>query len=149
MVLVSACLLGVNCKYNGGNNHWNKALDLALDLGGKLVPVCPEQLGGLPTPRPPAEIVGGDGKDVLSGTAKVITDTGRDVTENFIAGAEMTALLAEITGARTAVLKAYSPSCGVNCVYDGTFSRCKRSGDGVTTALLRQQGLKVITEEDL
>ncbi len=145
MILVSACLLGVNCKYSGSNNYCDKALD----LGTHVVPICPEQLGGLTTPRPPVEIVGGDGKDVLSGEAKVITETGQDLTKHFIAGAEMTALLAEITGARLAVLKANSPSCGVNCIYDGTFSRCKRTGDGVTAALLRQRGLKVITEDEL
>lgn len=145
MILVSACLLGVNCKYSGGNN----LLDKALDLGCHIVPVCPEQLGGLATPRPPAEIVGGDGHDILAGRAKVLTLSGENVTKHFIDGAEMTALLAEITGAQTAVLKANSPSCGVNHIYDGTFSHCKRSGDGVTAALLKQRGLKVITEEEL
>jgi uncharacterized protein YbbK (DUF523 family) len=145
MIVVSACLLGVNCKYSGGNN----LSDNALNLGRHIVPVCPEQLGGLSTPRPPAEIVGGDGHDVLAGKAKVLTSTGKDVTKCFIDGAEATALLAEITGAQTAVLKANSPSCGVNHIYDGTFSHCKRSGDGVTAALLKQRGLKIITEEEL
>jgi uncharacterized protein YbbK (DUF523 family) len=145
MILVSACLLGINCKYNGNNNLHEKTLK----LGRKVIPFCPEQLGGLSTPRQPAEIIGGDGYDVLLGNAKVVTDTGKDVTSNFIKGAEMSAILADLTQARTAVLKANSPSCGVNCIYDGTFSRSKCKGDGVTAALLKQKGLQVITELDL
>lgn len=145
MILVSACLLGINCKYNGKNNRNNKALQ----LGSKIVPICPEQLGGLPTPRPPAEIVGGDGGDVLRGKARVITNKGVDVTENFKSGAEMTLKIAQITGAKTAVLKTNSPSCGVNCIYDGTFSNSKRHGNGVTAELLKQHGINLITENDL
>lgn len=145
MILVSACLLGINCKYNGNNNLNSKVIQ----LGSNIVPFCPEQLGGLETPRPPAEITGGDGNDVLQGKAKVITDTGKDVTANFITGAEMSAKLAEITKAKFAVLKANSPSCGVSCIYDGTFSHTKHYGDGVTSALLKQKGIKVITELDL
>jgi len=145
MILVSACLLGIDCKYNGGNNLCKKALE----LGSNIVPFCPEQLGGLSTPRSPVEIVGGDGKDVLLGKAAALTKTGKDVTAYFIKGAEMSAKLTDLTKAKTAVLKANSPSCGVNCIYDGTFSRTKREGDGVTAALLRQKGLRVITELDL
>ena len=144
MLLVSACLLGINCKYSGENNLNTKTTQ----QGSNIVPFCPEQLGGLSTPRPPAEIIGGDGKDVLQGHAKVITNTGKDVTENFVAGAQMSLKLAQLTKAKTAVLKANSPSCGVNCIYDGTFSHSKRCGDGVTAALLRQHGIKVITEMD-
>ena len=145
MLLVSACLLGINCKYSGENNLNTKITQ----QGSNIVPFCPEQLGGLSTPRPPAEIIGGDGKDVLQGHAKVITNTGKDVTKNFVAGAQMSLKLAQLTKAKTAVLKANSPSCGVNCIYDGTFSHSKRCGDGVTAALLRQHGIKVITEMDL
>ena len=145
MLLVSACLLGINCKYSGENNLNTKITQ----QGSNIVPFCPELLGGLSTPRPPAEIIGGDGKDVLQGHAKVITNTGKDVTKNFVAGAQMSLKLAQLTKAKTAVLKANSPSCGVNCIYDGTFSHSKRCGDGVTAALLRQHGIKVITEMDL
>lgn len=145
MILVSACLLGINCKYNGKNNLNEKILN----LGNQTVPVCPEQLGGLSTPRRPCEIVGGDGHDVLRGKAKVLTDNGVDVTEAFISGAKMTQQIAEITKTKTAILKANSPSCGSNCIYDGTFSHQKRPGDGVTAALLKQNGIKVITEEEL
>lgn len=145
MILVSACLLGINCKYNGKNNFCQKALN----LGSNVVPFCPEQLGGLSTPRPPAEIIGGDGKDVLLGNARVVTDTGKDVTKYFVNGAEMSGKLADLTKAKTAVLKANSPSCGVNCIYDGTFSQTRREGDGVTATLLKQRGLHVITELDL
>lgn len=144
MILVSACLLGINCKYNGCSNLNEQALKLK-----DPIPFCPEQLGGLSTPRPPAEIVGGDGKDVLQGRAKVLTGTGKDVTSYFLAGAEMSARLAEITKAKTAVLKSNSPSCGVNVIYDGTFTGSKKQGDGVTAALLKKCGLHVITELDL
>jgi len=143
MILVSACLLGINCKYNGENNL-NENI---LNLGNQIVPVCPEQLGGLSTPRCPCEIVGGDGHDVLCGKARVLTDKGVDVTEAFISGAKMTQQIAEITKSKTAVLKANSPSCGSNSIYDGTFSHKKCPGDGVTAALLKQNGIKVITEE--
>lgn len=86
MILVSACLLGINCKYNGKNNLNSNILK----LDGNLVPVCPEQLGGLSTPRPPCEIIEGDGHDVLQGNAKVVTENGVDVSSYFIAGAKMT-----------------------------------------------------------
>lgn len=145
MILVSACLLGIDCKYNGDNNLDEKALK----LGKNIIPFCPEQLGGLSTPRPPSEIVGGDGNDVLHGNAKVVTDSGIDVTANFVKGAQLSLKLAKITEAKTAVLKANSPSCGVDCIYDGTFSRCKRSGDGVTAAILKQNGVKVLTENNI
>jgi uncharacterized protein YbbK (DUF523 family) len=145
MILVSDCLLGINCKYNGENNRHDKTLN----LGSKIVPICPEQLGGLSTPRPPAEIVGGDGSDVLEGNARVVTDKGSDVTGHFIAGAEMALKIAQLTGAKKAVLKANSPSCGVNCIYDGTFSHSKRCGNGVTAALLKAHGMELITEIDL
>lgn len=145
MKLISACLLGLNCKYNGENNLNEKVLQ----LGNDLIPVCPEQLGGLATPRPPCEIIGGDGHDVLRGTAKVVTQDGNDVTAFFVAGAEMCSRIAEITKAKEAVLKCNSPSCGAGTISDGTFSNRKRNGDGVTAALLKQKGIKVITEVDL
>ena len=144
MILVSACLLGINCKYNGKNNLNSNILK----LDGNLVPVCPEQLGGLSTPRPPCEIIEGDGHDVLQGNAKVVTENGVDVSSYFIAGAKMTAKIAEITKAETAILKANSPSCGSNSIYDGTFSCKQCPGDGVTAALLKQMGIKVFTEID-
>ncbi len=104
-----------------------------------LIPVCPEQLGGLPTPREPAEIREG----------RVITKSGKDVTENFKRGAEEVLKIAKMFGIKEAVLKQGSPSCGCGRIYDGTFSGKIVEGDGVTVALLKRHGIKVITEEDL
>jgi len=115
----------------------------------RLVPVCPEQLGGLPTPREPAWIVGGDGSDVLKGGAKVISRSGGDVTENFRRGAEEALRIAKLFGAREAILKARSPSCGCGKIREPfSFDKLKE-GDGVTAALLKKNGIRVITEEDL
>ena len=128
-ILVSACLLGVPCRYDGQS----KAHPLARALCEKhhAVPVCGEIFGGLPTPRPPAEIQGD----------RVVTRDGRDVTEAYRRGAEAAAQLARLTGAQAAVLKERSPSCGSGAVYDGTFSGVLTEGWGITAALLRQQGL--------
>ena len=133
-ILVSACLLGVPCRYDGQS----KAHPLARALCEKhhVVPVCGEIFGGLPTPRPPAEIQGD----------RVVTRDGRDVTEAYRRGAEAAAQLARLTGAQAAVLKERSPSCGSGAVYDGTFSGTLTEGWGVTAALLRQQGLRVVGE---
>lgn len=111
--------------------------------------VCPEVDGGLGTPRPPAEIVGGDGADVLAGRAQVMTVDGADVTEAYIAGADRALVAAQRSGARAAILKARSPSCGCGAIYDGTFSRTLTPGDGVTAALLQAHGIEVVTDDDL
>lgn len=145
MILVSACLLGVNCKYNGGNNL-STELIMLLEAEG-LLPVCPEQLGGMTTPRVPAEIQGGEGIDVIEGTAKVFNRAEEDVTEAFIKGAEETLKLAKLFDIKRAVLKARSPSCGSEIIYDGSFMAKTKVGDGVTTALLKQNGIEVLTEE--
>lgn len=147
MILVSACLLGVNCKYDGENNI-NQAVKRYL-RGKAWVPVCPEQLGGLPTPRESAEIRGGSGREVLEGKARVACNTGEDVTRCFIRGARESLWLAEMTGAGEALLKARSPSCGSGEIYDGSFQGRLREGEGVTAALLRVQGITVYSEEDL
>jgi len=145
--LVSACLLGVKCRYDGTSAREPKLLKLA--KRERLIPICPEQLGGLPTPREPAWIVGGDGSDVLKGGAKVISQSGGDVTENFCRGAEEALKVAKLFGARGAILKARSPSCGCGKVR-GPFSFDKlKDGDGVTAALLKKNGIRAITEEDL
>ncbi|GAB4244765.1 MAG: hypothetical protein Kow00129_04420 [Thermoleophilia bacterium] len=112
-----------------------------------LVPVCPEQLGGLCTPRPPAEIQEGDGFDVLDGRAVVQTRERKDVTEAFVRGAEQALLAGRLTGACAAVFKARSPSCGVGQTYDGTFSGRLREGPGVAAAILLRAGYPVVTEE--
>lgn len=136
-ILVSACLLGTCCKYSGGNNLCPAVA--ALSERYALVPVCPEQLGGLPTPRPPAELQGG----------RVVNREGQDVTEQYRKGAEEALGLAELLSCRAAVLKEKSPSCGVGAVYDGTFTGTLRPGDGVTAALLRARGIPVISEKQL
>lgn len=146
-VLVSACLLGQTCKYSGGDNFNPKVLDFLKDK--EYTAVCPEVLGGLPVPRPPAEIQGGSAADILQGKGKVMNGTGQDNTAAFIAGAEKTLELAKDLGIELALLKEGSPSCGVHRIYDGTFSHQTRPGQGVTAALLKEKGIAVISEEDL
>ncbi|MBZ4663401.1 MAG: hypothetical protein JG776_1103 [Caloramator sp.] len=145
MILVSACLLGVCCKYNGGDNKNQKVVDLVKKYN--LIPVCPEQLGGLSTPRKPAEITAEDAKKVLDGIGKVVNVCGEDVTENFIKGAYETLKLAKLYDVKIAILKSKSPSCGCGFIYDGSFSGKLKSGNGVTTELLIQNGIKVYTED--
>nr|VFK60752.1 MAG: Uncharacterized conserved protein YbbK, DUF523 family [Candidatus Kentron sp. TC] len=137
MKLCSACLLGIDCVYDGGNNKNEEILRLL--RRETLIPVCPEQLGGLPTPRIPAEQRG----------QRVITKKGVDVTENFRKGARETLRLARLYGAREVILKQRSPSCGVGQIHDGTFSGRVIVGNGITAALLKENGLKVMSEEDL
>lgn len=117
--------------------------------GEELIPVCPEQLGGLSTPRPPAEIVGGDGTDVLDGCASVITVEGEDKTREFLDGAHQTLEIAKSQNAAHAVLKSRSPSCGCGRIYNGTFTGELGDGEGVTAALLRRHGIQVMTEADI
>jgi len=137
MKLCSACLLGINCRYKGDNKLNDRVV--ALSKKEILIPVCPEQLGGLTTPREAAEQQGD----------KVITKSGKDVTENFKRGAEEVLKLAKLFNFKEAILRQKSPSCGCGKIYDGTFSGKIIKGDGVTTALLKKHGIKVITEEDL
>ncbi|WJH33424.1 DUF523 domain-containing protein [Paenibacillus sp. CC-CFT747] len=144
MILISACLAGLSTTYDGRDNYREEIAELLKQ--GKALIVCPEQLGGLPTPRPPAEIVGGNGADVLDGTAKVITNGGHDVTAEFIRGAQQTLKIAESVKARYAILKESSPSCGGTLIYDGTYSKTKQPGFGVTSALLRRHGIEVYSE---
>lgn len=148
MIIVSACLCGINCKWDGGNNLDARVLKLLKE--GKVIPVCPEQLGGLETPREPCEIINGNGIDVLGGTARVNgSRQNNDVTAKFIKGAYETLKIAEAVGANIAILKARSPSCGANLIYDGNFNGAKIHGNGVTTQLLLSRGIKVFTEETL
>jgi len=141
--IVSACLLGINCKYDGNNSKSREVLNFLEKNNLNPIPVCPEQLGGLPTPRKKHEIVGGEGKDVLKGVCSVYNEEGDDVTENFVRGAEETLKLALITNAKIACLKSNSPSCGVGYIYDGSFSGVIRGGDGVTASLLLKKGIEV------
>ncbi|HEX2295531.1 MAG TPA: DUF523 domain-containing protein [Actinomycetota bacterium] len=145
-VLVSACLAGRACRFDGSANGDDDVGRLVAE--GRAVLVCPEVDGGLGTPRPPAEIVGGDGADVLAGRARVVTAAGADVTDAYVAGAHRALKAAQEAGATSAVLKARSPSCGKGRIYDGSFSRTVRAGDGVTAALLRRHGIDVVTDEE-
>lgn len=146
-VLVSACLAGRACRFDG-----TASLDDAvgrLVAEGRAILVCPEADGGLGTPRPPAEIVGGTGRDVIEGRARVVTESGADVTDAYLRGAHIALAAARRGGAETAILKARSPSCGKGRVYDGSFSRSLTDGDGVTAALLEASGIEVVTDEEV
>jgi len=141
MILVSACLCGTNCKYNGENNLNREVLQLLAE--GKALPICPEQLGGMTTPRPAVEISGGTGADVLDGNARVVSSSGTDATENFIRGAREALNIARAACIKEAILKSKSPSCGCGRIYDGTFSGRVIEGNGVTAELLIRNGIKV------
>lgn len=136
-IMVSACLLGENCKYSGGNNRNEKLLRFL--EGHEVVPVCPEVMGGLPTPRPPAEIVRG----------VVINQKGVSVDGEYRLGARKTLAIAQKEQIDLAILQSRSPSCGVKEIYDGTFSGRKIPGKGVTADLLAQNGFRVMDVADL
>lgn len=164
-VVVSACLYGCNCRYDGSSKPDRRIVDW-INIGARVIFICPEQQGGQPTPRPDAELTGGDGRqlvdEVMAGmeelTREVIVQEtarirvrekdGTDVTEHFLEGARMSLLLARSCGSRVAVLKARSPSCGSERVYDGTFSKELVPGMGVTAALLQRSGLTVYNEDN-
>lgn len=134
-ILVSACLLGVNCRYCGDGCFNEKVAALAAE--NELVPVCPEQLGGLPTPREPDEILNG----------RVVGKDGTDNTEYFLRGAHEVLKLAMVLNCQAALLKERSPSCGSSEIYDGTFSGKRIAGAGITAGLLMKNGLRVASEE--
>jgi len=143
MFLISACLLGNNCKYNGGNNYHQDVIDFCEEHS--YYPVCPEGISGLPTPRPPAEFIGD----------RVIDKEGADVTSYFVKGAELSLKLAEEEAERRgeviegAILKANSPSCGSGKIYDGTFSGTLIDGSGCFTRMLLDRDIKVISEKEI
>jgi uncharacterized protein YbbK (DUF523 family) len=138
-VLISSCLLGIACRYDGGHSLADEILSKALKM--HVIPICPEQLGGLPTPRPPSNIINGDGEGVLRGHARVMNTRGEDVTEAFLRGAREALKLAKLTGVKTAFLKSESPSCGLATPYCETNAGY---GIGVTAALLLAEGIEVI-----
>ncbi len=137
MIIVSACLVGINCRYDGGNNADQKVIEMVQK--GIAIPVCLEQLGGLTTPRIPAEIIGN----------KVINKNGEDVTDYFKKGAWETLLIAKLANCQKAILKQCSPSCGCGKIYDGTHTGTIITGKGITAKLLEDNEIKVLTEEDL
>ena len=136
--MISACLLGIHCRYDGGHSLCPDLADFAASVS--FIVFCPEQLGGLPTPRPPANISGGDGCDILSGGASVMNVIGEDVTDSYRKGAEEALRLAELAGATIAIMKDKSPSCGLRTPY------CEKPsgfGVGVTAALFELNSIKV------
>jgi len=144
-ILVSRCLLGHRVRYDGGASGPFDQLQQWIDEG-RVVPLCPEVAGGLPTPRAAAEIPGGQGGEVLDGQAAVITTEGEDVSAAFLSGAYQALELVRQHDIRIAVLKANSPSCGNQLTYDGTFTGVKVRGEGVTAALLKRHGVQVFSE---
>lgn len=135
-ILVSSCLLGLNCRYKG--DHCANASVLALAKEHTLIPFCAEQAGGLPTPRDPAEIVGD----------RVITNKGRDVTFEYMKGAAAAVFAAQLNHVDFAILKSNSPSCGKGRIYDGTFTGNKVAGNGFTVRALLEAGIPVYSEEE-
>jgi len=147
MKLCSACLLGIRCRYDGRIKLNEKVVELSKKE--ILIPICPEQLGGLSTPRIPQEIQGCSGEKVLNGECKVLNKNNEDVADKFIKGAEETFKIAQLVGAKEFIGKSKSPSCGCGQIYDGTFSGKLIKGNSVTAALLKRSGIKIISEEDL
>ncbi len=141
MILVSACLVGINCKYSGGNNYNQKIFDLVKE--GKAIPICPEQLGGLNTPRKPVEL------KVINGKRHAIDNEGNDLTENFERGALEVLNLAKNLNINKAILQPRSPSCGVNKIYSGNFDNKLVDGNGILAELLKQNGIDVLTPNDI
>lgn len=148
-VLVSACLLGSPVRYDGRDLQSTDAILSQWLREDRVVSFCPEVAGGLPTPRPPAEIVGGDGRNLLQEQARVLDCNGRDVSAFFLNGARQALVLCQSYRIRVAVLTERSPSCGSSQIYDGSFSGHKIPGQGVTTALLEQHGIRVFNQHQL
>ncbi len=141
MRIVSGCLVGIDCRFDGKNKIGE---DLIEDFKkGELIPLCPEQLGGLPTPRPPSSIVDGNGYDVLDGRTRVVNQKGDDVTVNFIKGATEVLKITKILNVEEAVLESKSPSCGCGRIYDEISGELVESC-GVLTALLKRNGVRAI-----
>ena len=148
-ILISSCLLGERVRYHGGDAALADPILERWRREGRLVPFCPEVAGGLGVPRPPAEIQGAGGIAVLRGSARVVTSAGADVTDAFLAGARGALEAASRSGARVAVLKNGSPSCGTTQIYDGSFSGRRVAGSGAAAALLSQSDVRVFGEHEL
>lgn len=149
-IVVSACLLGIECNYKSeASSAWQKRPDFFTGLLERyiIIPVCPEQLGGLATPRIPAELTGLS-SEVFKGNADVVTRSGDNVTACFVKGARESLRIAQLFGAKSAILKTRSPSCGKKMVYDGTFSGVLIEGPGLTAHLFKESGIEVFDEED-
>ena len=143
-ILVSACLLGRNCRYNGGNSN----LSELEDAGVEWIPVCPEEAGELGTPRPAAEMQM-DAASILSGNGHVQTIHGKDVTDKFIKGARLSLQAGQAEGVKTAILKSRSPSCGIENIYDGSFTGTLIKGSGIFAQLCSTSGVRCISSESV
>jgi len=142
MKLCSACLLGIECRYDAKNNLEIASTRLLEEYKkGLIIPVCPEQLGGLPTPREPSEIQGMSGERVLDGQCKVLNKKGVDVTTQFVKGAHEVLKIAQTLGIKEFIGVQKSPSCSSEQIYDGTFNKKLTNGNGITTALLKRNGI--------
>ena len=148
-IVVSGCLLGINCTFSGENRRNEKTIELMKKH--TLIPICPEQLGGLPTPRAPQIIEAGSGEDVLDGNSRVINRDGKVDTQSFIRGAEEALQIAKLVNAKIAILKERSPSCGVNKIYNHLNKEEDNlvRGKGVAAALLQRNGMQIFSEEEL
>lgn len=147
-ILISACLLGKPTRYDGKYIRYFDAGQIEWLRRRRAVSFCPEIAGGLPTPRPPAEICGGAGAQVLDGVACIRTRTGANVSKAFLQGAESALAMARQHNTRVAILKDGSPSCGTTYIYDGSFSGSRIQGSGVTAELLTRNGIRVFPETD-
>jgi uncharacterized protein YbbK (DUF523 family) len=148
-ILISACLTGERVRYDGDVIPFYSSVLRQWHKEGRLLPFCPEVAGGLPVPRPRAEIKGGDGSAVIKGDAKVTNIKGDDVTPYFLVGAKRALHLVKEHGIKLAVMKENSPSCAGSHIYDGSFSKKLKNGRGVTTALLEKNGIMVFGEGEL
>lgn len=137
MKIVSACLSGVKCRYNGTSSPCKAITELV--NSGEAIPICPERLAGLPTPRPCTEKLGD----------RIVAENGEDFTESYVKGAQVVLEIATLVGCREAILKSGSPSCGSKRIYDGTFTGKMRQGDGVLASLLKEHGIEVLTEGEI
>lgn len=140
MIIVSACLAGIKCRYDGQSNLIPEIKKMVVD--GKAIALCPEELGGLPTPRIPCEMIK-EGNHLL-----IKNREGEDLTDAFMEGAEKVAAIAKILDCKTAILKSRSPSCGYGIIYDGTFTGKLTIGDGCCAKLLAKQGVQILNEEN-
>jgi len=143
-VLISACLLGKNCRYNGGHSQLNELNKLDVEW----IPVCPEESGGLGTPRPSAEMQE-NAETILNGKGKIITNKGKNVTAEFIQGAEQSLQLGLGVEVKIAVLKSKSPSCGIGKIYDGSFTKTLKTGDGIFAHLCHENDIACIPSDNI
>jgi uncharacterized protein YbbK (DUF523 family) len=143
-VLISACLLGKNCRYNGGHSQLNELNKLDVEW----IPVCPEESGGLGTPRPSAEMQE-NAETILNGKGKIITNKGKNVTAEFIQGAEQSLQLGLGAEVKIAVLKSKSPSCGIGKIYDGSFTKILKTGDGIFAHLCHENDIECISSDNI